>query len=145
MPFLMNNSVTISTAQSHKLGSRLDQLKPQTEDFLDPQLFPSQNNNPADIANFFFFVTGIDHRTSPLNQSFEGTVEGNYFQGADLLWHLSLQKFIEKVFDETIALDLKKNIMIENMMARPYCFFPIDKFNNPSRLKTYVQKHPCTD
>ncbi len=95
MPFSVNNSVTISEGQSQKLGHLLEQLQPQTEDFLDPRLFPSQKYDPTDVANFFFFVTGIDHRTSPQNQSFEGTVEGNYFQGADLLWHLSLRKFTE--------------------------------------------------
>ncbi|MFX1404058.1 MAG: queuosine salvage family protein [Promethearchaeota archaeon] len=87
--------MTVSQGQSRKLGRRLDQLQPHTEDFLDSQFFPSQNHSSADVANFFFFVTGIDHRTSPPNQSFEGTVDGKYFQGADLLWHLSLQKFTE--------------------------------------------------
>jgi hypothetical protein len=48
---------------------------------------------PERVARFFFFVTSIDHRTSPPGQSFEGFVEGQYFQGSDLLWHLSLRKY----------------------------------------------------
>jgi len=40
-------------------------------------------------------VTGIDHRTSPAGQSFEGVIDGEYFQGADLLWHLSIRRFAQ--------------------------------------------------
>jgi len=86
-------SVLISQGQCKKLGRRLIELQPNTEDFLDSRLFPSPTYEPEDIAHFFFFVTGIDHRTSPPNQSFEGIVDGEHFQGADLLWHLSLRKF----------------------------------------------------
>ncbi|MFW9830335.1 MAG: queuosine salvage family protein, partial [Candidatus Thorarchaeota archaeon] len=89
----MNNLVRISTNQSQKLGNLLHTLRPHTEDFLDPLLFPSQEYNNEDIARFFFFVTSIDHRTSPRGKSFEGIVKDGYFQGADLLWHLSLRKF----------------------------------------------------
>jgi hypothetical protein len=68
-------------------------MQPGTEDFLSPHLFPSQKANPEDVARFFFFVTSIDHRTSPPGQSFEGTVDDKHYQGADLLWHLSLRMF----------------------------------------------------
>ncbi|MFW9935749.1 MAG: queuosine salvage family protein [Candidatus Thorarchaeota archaeon] len=85
--------MTVSDVQSEKLGQLLAELQPKAEQFLDPQLFPSTDYQPEGIVRFFFFVTGIDHRTSPPNQSFEGIVDGEYFQGADLLWHLSLRKF----------------------------------------------------
>jgi hypothetical protein len=45
------------------------------------------------VIRFFFFVTSIDHRTSPPGQSFEGLVDGAHFKGSDLLWHLSLRKY----------------------------------------------------
>lgn len=91
----MNNSVTISRHQCQKLGNRIGELQPDAEDFLDADLFPAPCYESEEIARFFFFVTGIDHRTSPPNQSFEGIIDGKHFQGADLLWHLSLRKFIE--------------------------------------------------
>ena len=89
----MKYSVEISSHQSKKLGKRLRVLQLKTEDFLDPQFFPSQTVKAEDAARFFFFVTSIDHRTSPPGQSFEGVIDGKYFQGADLLWHLSVQRF----------------------------------------------------
>jgi hypothetical protein len=91
----VNNSVTLSHYQCQKLGHRLFELHPKAEDFLDVRLFPSPTFQPEEVAHFFFFVTSIDHRTSPTSQRFEGTVGGEYFQGADLLWHLSLRQFKE--------------------------------------------------
>jgi hypothetical protein len=91
----VDNSVSISPTQCQRLGHRLGELQPKVEAFLNPSLFPGPTYDREEVAHFFFFVTGIDHRTSPLNQSFEGTINGMYFQGADLLWHLSLQKFNE--------------------------------------------------
>jgi hypothetical protein len=91
----VNNSVTIFHLQCQKLGRHLHKLNPHAEDFLNPQLFPPINTNSEDTARFFFFVTAIDHRTSPRGKSFEGIVDGKYFQGADLLWHLSVKRFLQ--------------------------------------------------
>jgi hypothetical protein len=93
--FSVDNSVTISSAQCQRLGHRLGELQPKAETFLESTLFPAPGYDREEVAHFFFFITGIDHRTSPLNQSFEGTINGRHFQGADLLWHLSLRKFNE--------------------------------------------------
>lgn len=94
---------------------RLGELQPKVEDFVDPHLFPSSEYEPEEIARFFFFVTGIDHRTSPPNQSFEGRVDGEYFQGADLLWHLSLRKFTEnpQLFHPKAMADITPEIVTE--------------------------------
>jgi len=86
-------SVKVSLRQSERLGNRLRALQLKTEDFLNPQLFPPQTAETEDTLRFFFFVTGIDHRTSPPGQSFEGVVDDEYFRGADLLWHLSVRRF----------------------------------------------------
>ncbi|MFX1564626.1 MAG: queuosine salvage family protein [Promethearchaeota archaeon] len=96
--------MTVSDIQSKRLGQLIAKLQPKAEQFLDPHLFPSIEYQPEEIARFFFFVTAIDHRTSPPNQNFEGIVDGNYFQGADLLWHLSLRKFVENptLFDPAV-------------------------------------------
>lgn len=93
MPIPVDNSVKISMVQSQKLGRLLREIQPGIEDFLNPHLFPPQNTDPEEVARFFFFVTSIDHRTSPPGQSFEGIANDEYFQGADLLWHLSLRMF----------------------------------------------------
>ncbi len=91
----MDFSVNVSLAKARKLGTLFRKLQPKAEDFLDNRFFPSPKENPEDVVRFFFFITGIDHRTSPLGQSFEGLVEEEYFQGADLLWHLALRKYHE--------------------------------------------------
>lgn len=93
----MGYSAEVSNRQCQKLGKLLFELRLQTENFLNPHLFPPKDADAEDVARFFFFVTGIDHRTSPSGQSFEGTIDRNYFQGADLLWHLSLRRFNEDV------------------------------------------------
>jgi hypothetical protein len=79
-------------AQAGKLGALLRTLAPAAESFLDSRYFPPSSDAPEHVARFFFFVTSIDHRTSPLGQSFEGFIEGEHFQGSDLLWHLCLRK-----------------------------------------------------
>ena len=89
----MKYSVKVSSRQSERLGNRLQSLHLKTEDFLNPHLFPQPTAATEDATRFFFFVTGIDHRTSPPGQSFEGIVDGVHFQGADLLWHLSVRRF----------------------------------------------------
>jgi hypothetical protein len=91
----MDFSARVSSAKAQKLGFLFRKLQPKAEDFLDERFFPGPEENPEDVVRFFFFITGIDHRTSPLGQSFEGLVEEEYFQGADLLWHLALRKYRE--------------------------------------------------
>ena len=93
MPFSTDISVSLSEAQTRTLGRLLQKLKPLIENLLDPLYFPSETDEPEDITRFFFFMTSIDHRTSPPGESFEGFVGGQYFQGADLLWHLGLQEY----------------------------------------------------
>ncbi|MFX1564179.1 MAG: hypothetical protein ACFFDP_12825, partial [Promethearchaeota archaeon] len=89
----MSTSAEVLPEQASKLGILIRKLNPVADDFLDQRFFPDAEDNPEQIARFFFFTTSIDHRTSPPSQSFEGLVDGQYFQGADLLWHLSLQKY----------------------------------------------------
>jgi hypothetical protein len=91
----MGFSVNVSSVKARKLGMLFRKLQPKAEDFLDERLFPSPEENPEEVVRFFFFITGIDHRTSPSGQSFEGLVKEKYFQGADLLWHLALRKHRE--------------------------------------------------
>lgn len=90
---LVDIAVTVSSLKCQQLGYYLTKLHLKTEDFLDPRFFPSVDSDPEDAARFFFFVTSIDHRTSPPGKSFEGLVNREYFHGADLLWHLCLQRF----------------------------------------------------
>jgi hypothetical protein len=48
------------------------------------------------IADFYFFVVSIDHRTSsPNGTAFEGYLEGEFFHGADLLYALAVRKLKE--------------------------------------------------
>ncbi len=89
----MEFSASIDYAKAKKLGKLIRHLKPKVEDFLDSRFFPPKQDPPEKVARYFFFITGIDHRTSPSGKSFEGTVEDAYFQGADLLWHLAIRKY----------------------------------------------------
>jgi len=89
----MEELARISPEHAKALGRRLYDLRPAAEDFLDPRFYPDPSDHPEQVIRFFFFTTAIDHRTSPPGQSFEGLVDGEYFQGADLLWHLSLRMY----------------------------------------------------
>ncbi|MFX1563036.1 MAG: queuosine salvage family protein [Promethearchaeota archaeon] len=89
----MSDPTSVCLNQTRKLGLLIRKLNPFADDFLDTNFFPNSEDDSEDVARFFFFTTSIDHRTSPPGQSFEGLVNGHYFQGADLLWHLSLQKY----------------------------------------------------
>jgi len=91
----MGELARISQEHAQALGTLLYQLHPAAEDFLDPRFYPDPSDHPEQVVRFFFFTTAIDHRTSPPGKSFEGLVEGEYFHGADLLWHLSLRKYRE--------------------------------------------------
>jgi hypothetical protein len=91
----MDLTVNVSSENTQRLGYLFRRLQPKAEDFLDKRFFPPPEENPEDVARFFFFMTGIDHRTSPVGQSFEGIIDEEYFQGADLLWHLALRRFRE--------------------------------------------------
>ncbi len=91
----MDFSANISSEKARRIGLHFRKLKPEAEDFLDDRFFPSAEEDSENVARFFFFITGIDHRTSPPGKSFEGFVDDEYFQGADLLWHLALRKYRE--------------------------------------------------
>lgn len=93
----MGFSANISSDKTRKLGLHFRRLQPKAEDFLDTRFFPALEEDPEDVTRFFFFITGIDHRTSPTGQSFEGFIEEEYFQGADLLWHLAFRKYRENL------------------------------------------------
>ena len=60
--------------------------------FNNPKHFPPSDADKKETANFFFFITAIDHRTHPKEGHFEGIVEGELFHGADLLWALARKK-----------------------------------------------------
>ncbi len=92
----VDTAAIVSSPKCQQLGNLLNKFHLKTEDFLDPRFFPPTDADPEDVTRFFFFVTSIDHRTSPPGKSFEGLVDGEYFHGADLLWHLCLRKFKQK-------------------------------------------------
>jgi len=62
-------------------------------DYLNPHLDPPAGTSSELIADFYFFVVAIDHRTSsPSGTAFEGYLDGKFFHGADLLYALAVQK-----------------------------------------------------
>jgi hypothetical protein len=91
----MEFSATVVYAKAKKLGNLIKRIQPKVEDFLDNRFFPSAQDPPEKVSRYFFFITSIDHRTSPPGKSFEGTIENAYYQGADLLWHLAIRKYHE--------------------------------------------------
>jgi hypothetical protein len=63
---------------------------------LNPFLDPPVGTSTESMADFYFFTVAIDHRTSsPSGIAFEGTLDGRFFHGADLLYALAIHKFKE--------------------------------------------------
>ncbi len=76
------------------VGSAISRIKIVPDSFTDPRYYPPPDVNVEIAVTYFMAVVAIDHRTSALGR-FEGIVDGERFEGADLLWRLS-----KKMFDE---------------------------------------------
>ena len=63
--------------------------------YFNPYLDPPKQATPDQVADYYFFMVAIDYRTSTTQGHFEGTLNGNFFHGADLMYALAIQKWKE--------------------------------------------------
>ncbi len=88
--------IDLDRNQIKKLNTRLIKLKFKPFNYLNPYLDPPLETSAELVADFYFFTVAIDHRTSsPSGIAFEGTLDGKFFHGADLLYALAIQKIKE--------------------------------------------------
>lgn len=63
--------------------------------YLNPYLDPPKEATPDQVADYYFFLVAIDHRTSSESGHFEEILNGKFFHGADLLYALGIQRWKE--------------------------------------------------
>ncbi len=85
--------VSLNIDACRNLGLLLRKIGFSPDPFLDKRFYPDITADLDLIANYFFFMVAIDHRTSYEDLVFEGLVEGEKFSGAQLLWRLGKKKF----------------------------------------------------
>lgn len=68
-----------------------DKIKPSFtfDRFDDPLLFPPPDTDKQTVADYFFFMTSIDHRTHYPGQRFQSIINGRALEGSDLLYALA--------------------------------------------------------
>jgi hypothetical protein len=81
--------VRINREMCSSFASAVKGLKFKVDEFSDPLLFPPENASLEEVANFFFFIVAIDHRT---RFKFEGVIEGRELHGSELLYALARRK-----------------------------------------------------
>ncbi len=81
--------VEVNREECLRLASAIRHLKFAVDEFKDPLLFPPENASPEEVANFFFFVVAIDHRT---RLKFEGVIDGKKLHGSELLYALARKR-----------------------------------------------------
>jgi hypothetical protein len=77
------------------VGKILGRLEFSPFNYLNPYLDPPQEASSELVADFYFYMVALDHRTSSQSGHFEGVLAGNFFHGADLLYALGIQKLSE--------------------------------------------------
>ena len=63
--------------------------------FTNNLYYPPEDDEPENIARYFFFMVAIDHRTSRENKPYEAWINGRLYHGADLLYYLGARKYHE--------------------------------------------------
>ena len=69
-------------------------IKIPLDDFTNPNYYPVKGSL-EDTARYFVFMVAIDHRTSYKGVSYEETINGKLYHGADLLYKLGAMKYEE--------------------------------------------------
>lgn len=75
----------INEKKAMTLGKIVARLDYHPISFNSPELFPEEEH----YLDYVFFLIAIDHRTHPLPERFEGTVNKKFYHGSDLLFALA--------------------------------------------------------
>ena len=104
---------------SQVLSKVLKGIKP--DPFTDPRYYPPKNEDPESVSRFFFFMVAIDHRVSRPSKPYIAEINGEVYEGADLLYRLGKITYDEdpSFFDPNrlkyiSAHDIKKKFDISN-------------------------------
>ena len=87
--------VSIRGDKCSELASLVKRLNIELDPFIDPRYYPPPDADPSYVAQYFFFMVAIDHRTGTPSMPFEGYVDGEFYHGADLLYRLGMLKYEE--------------------------------------------------
>lgn len=74
------------------LARTLARISPTPVPLLDARLFPPPSAGEAIVADYFFFLTAVDHRTHAARRRYEATVGGRRYRGSDLLYALARRR-----------------------------------------------------
>jgi len=89
----LREGVKVDEAQVAKLAAGLSQFKFTFDQFDEPLLYPANSDAPNRVANYFFFLVAIDHRTQREGRRYAGQVDGVSLHGAELLWALAKRRY----------------------------------------------------
>ncbi len=119
--------IVINHEKLNEVARILRDIEIYVDRFTDSNFFPPENYDEEDVARFFFFITGIDHRTGTYEKPFEGYIDGLHLVGSDLLYHLAINKFLEK--PENFAPDKLSELSISTFKS----WFSVNSGNGTMR------------
>lgn len=85
--------LVVDETQVAKLAASLSRFRFTFDPFDEPLLYPAVSDPPDLIANYFFFLVAIDHRTQRQGRKYIGQVDGVSLHGAELLWALAKRRY----------------------------------------------------
>jgi hypothetical protein len=85
--------LAVDDAQVARLADSLSRFDFTFDRFDEGLLYPPVTDDPGRVANYFFFVVAIDHRTQRESQKYSGLVDGVSLHGSELLWALAQRRY----------------------------------------------------
>lgn len=124
------------------LGFLLSKIRFFPPPFTDDLYYPSLSCDGELIADYFFFMVAIDHRTSIGDFSFNGRVHGREFHGANLLWRLGKLKFNSD--PETFLPSNMKNVSTRDILEWFRVDFPLPTWVWDPDVRVFLLRDTAT-
>jgi len=109
----MLEELTIDLNKCKEVAKAIRSLTLRLDTFTDPNYYPPKNEDPDLVANYFFFMVAIDHRTGVQSKPFKGIIDGRTYEGSDLLYRLGMLKYKED--PEFFTTDRMRNVTTEEV------------------------------
>jgi len=124
------------------LGFLLSKIRFYPSSFTDELYYPSLDCDDELVADYFFFMVAIDHRTGIGDMPFNGRIHGREFRGANLLWRLGKLKFNS---DPEIFLPHNmKNISTHDILEWFRVDFPLPKWVWDPDVRAFLLRDAAT-
>lgn len=94
-PDMATYSITIDYEKCLEVAKVIRRFKLTLDTFTNPEFYPPSDEDPLYVANYFFFMVAIDHRTGTISNPFEGIINSKFYRGSDLLYRLGILKYFE--------------------------------------------------